>query len=173
MCVRACVRACVGECMRVCACVGVSARAQACVCARVAYLSRMRHAFDILYCHLWPLWLDHIFRYYLIHGATFGKTFWIWNVCFHFLVQLLLEKIYYSKKNPATYCMVITMKTASCKVPVIPVRYQLYFNFLDRFSKKKTQASNFITIRPVRAELFQVDGQTNEDRHYEGNCRFS
>ena len=69
--------------------------------------------------------------------------------------------------------MVITMKTASCKVPVIPVRYQLYFNFLDRFSKKKTQASNFITIRPVRAELFQVDGQTNEDRHYEGNCRFS
>jgi hypothetical protein len=42
-------------------------------------------------------------------------------------------------------------------------------NFLDRFSKI-TQITNFMKIRPVGAELFQADGQT--DGH-EVNSRFS
>ena len=35
--------------------------------------------------------------------------------------------------------------------------------------------SNFITIRPVEAELFHMDGQTNEqtNRRDEANCLFS
>jgi len=33
-------------------------------------------------------------------------------------------------------------------------------NGLDRFSKK-TQISNFMKIRPVGAEMFQADGQTD------------
>jgi hypothetical protein len=44
----------------------------------------------------------------------------------------------------------------SCTVPVILVR----FNFLGRFSKY-TQISNFTKIRPVGAELFDVEGQTD------------
>ena len=34
------------------------------------------------------------------------------------------------------------------------------FNFLDIFSKD-TQISNFLKIRPVEAELFHADGQTD------------
>jgi hypothetical protein len=40
-------------------------------------------------------------------------------------------------------------------------------NFLDTFSGKKAQISDFITIRPVEAELFHADG------HDETNIRFS
>jgi hypothetical protein len=34
-------------------------------------------------------------------------------------------------------------------------------NFIDRFSKKKSQISNLIKIRPVGAELFNSEKQTN------------
>ena len=37
--------------------------------------------------------------------------------------------------------------------------------------EKNTQISNFMKIRPVAAELFHADGQT--DRHGEVNIRFS
>jgi len=47
------------------------------------------------------------------------------------------------------------------------VKYSLFvsdfhknLNFLDRFSKN-TQLQNFMTIRPVEAELFHADRQTN------------
>ena len=33
-------------------------------------------------CHLWPVWLDHIFPHYLINGRIFGgeKSYWTQNV---------------------------------------------------------------------------------------------
>jgi len=37
----------------------------------------------------------------------------------------------------------------------------IYFNFLDIFSEKK-EKSNFVQIRPVGAELFHADGQTDK-----------
>jgi hypothetical protein len=40
---------------------------------------------------------------------------------------------------------IVTMAyRSSCKVPVIPVRFQWNFNFFNKFSEKKTQMSNFI-----------------------------
>ena len=49
---------------------------------------------------------------------------------------------------------------SSCKVPVAIVRIYLKLNFRNRFSKN-TQVSNFIKIRPVGADLFHTDGQTD------------
>jgi hypothetical protein len=67
LCVCVCVRSCVrkrgsmqGVCMRVRACM-------------YSCLSNTKRVCAILWCHLWPLWLHHIFRHYLINGAIFGK----------------------------------------------------------------------------------------------------
>jgi hypothetical protein len=45
----------------------------------------------------------------------------------------------------------------------------------SRDFRKNTQTSNFMKIRPVVAELFHTDGQTEGrmDRHDEANSRFS
>jgi hypothetical protein len=47
---------------------------------------------------------------------------------------------------------------ASCKLPVIRVRFEWRLHFLDRFSKN-TLISNFMKIRSVEAEFFHADGQ--------------
>jgi hypothetical protein len=52
------------------------------------------------------------------------------------------------------------VKKSSCKVPVILLRSLRNFSFLDSFSKK-SQISNLIKIRPMGAELFYADGQTD------------
>ena len=55
------------------------------------------------------------------------------------------------------------------------VKYPLFLSdFFDRFSKK-SQISRFIKIRPVGAELFYADRETDgrTDGHDEANTRFS
>jgi hypothetical protein len=61
------------------------------------------------------------------------------------------------------------LRTSSCKVPVIILRFSSNLAFLDRFSKTP-QMSNFIKLRPLGAELFHADGQTH--RRDEGYSRF-
>jgi hypothetical protein len=64
---------------------------------------------------------------------------------------------------------------SSCKLPVIPVKFQSNLNFLNGFSKN-TQIQNLMKIRPVGAKLFHEGGRTDEraetDRHDEVNIRF-
>jgi hypothetical protein len=47
-------------------------------------------------------------------------------------------------------------------------------NFLDRLSEKKALISSYINIRPVTAELFHTDRQTDRrtDGHDEANRSF-
>jgi hypothetical protein len=55
--------------------------------------------------------------------------------------------------------IIINVHTSSCRVPVI-VRFQSNLNFLHVFSKN-AQISDFMKMRPVGAELFHADGQTD------------
>ena len=54
--------------------------------------------------------------------------------------------------------MIKNLYCSLCKVPVIPVTFQLKFNILDRFGKN-TQ-SNLMKICPVVAELLHGDRAT-------------
>ena len=65
-----------------------------------------------------------------------------------------VRDISHSKKNGTrcdTKCVPVFTQSA---------RSSRNFHFLDKFSKN-TQISNFMKIRPVEAELFHADGQTD------------
>jgi len=74
--------------------------------------------------------------------------------------------------------MIKNVYWSSCKEAVIlfPILMDLYF---PRQIFKNTQISNFTKIRPVGAELFHADGQTDgrmdrrTDRHDKTSSRFS
>ena len=40
----------------------------------LSYLSGIQCKCSVLYCHLLPLWFDHIFPHYLINGTLFRKV---------------------------------------------------------------------------------------------------
>jgi hypothetical protein len=42
-------------------------------CVSVALVIRHAKRSAVLYCHLWPVWLYHIFPHYLINGTIFWK----------------------------------------------------------------------------------------------------
>ena len=46
------------------------------------------------------------------------------------------------------------------KYQLLLSNFLLYFNFLDKIYRN-TQTPNFMEIRPVGAELFQADGETD------------
>ena len=58
-----------------------------CVCSTTYPL---RNVHDI-YCHLWPVWLNHIFPHYLINGTVLGGNLMKIKCVFLCSVQLLSE----------------------------------------------------------------------------------
>jgi hypothetical protein len=51
-------------------------------CVFLPYLSSMQSACAILYCHLWPVWLYHIFPHNLIKGTIFARKVIEHKTCF-------------------------------------------------------------------------------------------
>ena len=55
------------------------------------------HLFSaVIYCHVWLLWLCHIFPNYLIYGTVFGKTLlnikWVFWFSLHLFATFLILK---------------------------------------------------------------------------------
>jgi hypothetical protein len=66
-----------------------------CLYSCLSYLGCKLHLFCAeLHCHLWPVWLYHIFPYYLINGMIFffgggGNT--EHKMCFDFVYSFCLK----------------------------------------------------------------------------------
>jgi hypothetical protein len=98
--------------------------------------------------------------------------FWIrvieYKMCVLIFSTTLVWSISHPTNHSARYCH--SVHKSSCKVPVILVRFQKNFSFLNKFLKKP-QISNLLTACPVWAELFHVDRQAG--RRDKANCCFS
>ena len=57
----------------------------------------------LLYCHLWPVRLYHIFPHYLIKGTIFGNNLIEHKICVLILSTTFVPNISHSKKNSARY----------------------------------------------------------------------
>jgi hypothetical protein len=141
------VRACL--CLYPSMCVGSGARAlaRACSCVPVALLIQ----------HATPLWLHRIFRHFLINGTNFEKMLRSVKCVFYFYLQLIFGIFLILRRIQRD--IIINMKSLN-------VKYLLFLwdfnetNFLDIISKKG-HTSSLIEIRPVGAELFHADKQTD------------
>jgi len=115
---------------------------------------RMRH---IAICGL-PRFYN-IFPHYLINGTIFEKKLLKTKCVFWISLQLLSVTFLILRRNERD--VITDVYRSSCKVPVIVVRFQRNYNFLDRFFSKNTQMSNFMKFRPVGAQLFYADERTD------------
>ena len=81
------------------------------MCVYSLKISNTRWACSILYRHLWPVRLYHIFPHYLINGIIFEKEKFLNIKCvFWFSLQILSETFLTLKKHWATcdqYCTLL------------------------------------------------------------------
>jgi hypothetical protein len=77
----------------------------------------MQSACAVLYCHLWPVWLYHIFPHYLINGTIFEKKLLNTKCVFWFSLHLLSETFLIVRR--INWDITINVHTPSCKVPLL------------------------------------------------------
>ena len=80
------------------------------------------HVFDAaVYCHVWPVWLYHIFPHYLIKGTIFVKLLLNKKCVFLFSIQLLCETFLILRRIQRDS---INVHRCSCKVPVLLMKLE-------------------------------------------------
>jgi hypothetical protein len=77
----------------------------------------MQSVCAVLYCHLWPVSLYHIFTHYLINGKILEKKLFNIKCVFWFSLQLLSETFLILKR--IQWNIVINVHRSSCKVPLL------------------------------------------------------
>jgi hypothetical protein len=139
--------------MSVCVCV--------CVCSYLHYLACTPLIFYAALqasCHLWPVWLYHIFPHYLIHSMLFGKHLFNTECVFWFSLQIL-SKIFLILRWMYTGLHV--------KCPLFLSHFNQTWTFLTDFQKilKYEISQKFVQCEPCSS--MQTDKWTDRqtDRH--------
>jgi len=118
----------------------------------------MQSAWAILYCHLWPVWLYHIFPHYRINGMIFGKMLLNMKCVFWFSLQLLSEKFLFLTRIQRG--IIINVHRSSFKIPITFVRFSSILSFLNRLLKN-LQISDFMIICPDPELFIRLDRRTD------------
>jgi hypothetical protein len=82
---------------------------------------RSKSLYIALLCHVWPVWLYHIFPHYLINGTIFRGWITENKMCVWIFITTSAWNIYDSMKNSLRYyhkCMYIFMQSTchSCQI---------------------------------------------------------
>ena len=101
-----------------------------------------------------------IFPHYLIHGTISGNMLLTLKFVFFIFSTTLAWNIFILRRIQRG--MITDVRTSSCKVPVILVRFY-------RFSKN-AEISNVIKVYPVRVELFHAGGRTDGHDAVHSHC---
>jgi len=112
-----------------------------CVCTLPLVIGQAKSKCTVLYYHLWPVWL------HIISKVTISEDVREYKMR-DFLYSIVWNK-FYSKNSSATYK----------KCTALQVKYLLLLSrhtWIWQFSKHR-QIPNFVKIRPVGAELLQVE----------------
>jgi hypothetical protein len=89
-----------------------------CVCICILALIIQHYLFcNVLYCHLWPVWLYHTFLHYLINGTIFEKKILKMKRVFRFSLQHLYETFLILRSERD----IVIVYRSSCKLAVILV----------------------------------------------------
>jgi len=88
----------------------------------LSVLSRMQSACAMIYCHLWPVRLCHIFPHcYKRHVSQEGGGDIVRKMCFFIFCTILSVTFLIPRRTEGD--IVINVNWASCKLAVIPVRF--------------------------------------------------
>jgi len=121
----------------------------------------MQSSCAVLYCRMWSGdSAIFCFAHYLKNGTILrgeGKSFWTRNAI-SFPLQSLLEPFLILRRNELD--MIINLYRSLCKVLSLTSNFNENWIFSADFQNTHLM-SNFMKIRPVRAELFHADGQTS------------
>ena len=114
---------------------GKEIRVTYCGCVFVALVMSMKKRNVVLYCHLWPAPLYHIFPHYLINGMILGKKLLNTKCLFWFTLQIMMSETFLILRR-IHRDIIINLHRSSCKVLVILVTFWRSFNFLYNFCLK-------------------------------------
>jgi hypothetical protein len=98
----------------------------------------MQCIWAVLYCHLWPVWLHHIFPHYLINNDTiFRKKVIKCRMCVLIFSTTISETFLNLSKIQRD--IIINVETSSSKMPIILSQILIKLEFSRQIFEKELE----------------------------------